>query len=294
MLADSSSSHDAAPSLDHETLRRELSALRLGTPLLYFAELDSTNSHATELARNGAAEGTLVLADFQSAGRGRIGRAWKGLPAQQLALSLVLRPRFPAHFLMMASALAVAEAVEVVTGLQPRSYRDAREHGAVAAPAQSGAAPVNEIGIKWPNDVQVGGRKVSGILIETSDDFAVLGIGINVNGTLAGDAELAARAMTLEQAMGFPLSREALLVALLRRLDALYGELQAGGESARGALRQQWGARLVTLGTRVTVQQAGRELVGRAEDVNEDGALLVRDGDGVQRLVTWGDVHSAG
>src|SRR5690242_21469608 len=144
--------------LDHARLRTAISGLRLGHPLIYFPALDSTNSHAAELARAGAAEGTLVTTDDQTAGRGRIGRAWKSLPGQQLALSLVLRPAFPPHFLVMASALAVAAAIETVAGLTPA--------------------------IKWPNDVLVDGRKVCGILIETSPGAAILGIGLNVNGSL--------------------------------------------------------------------------------------------------------------
>ncbi|HKS69062.1 MAG TPA: biotin--[acetyl-CoA-carboxylase] ligase, partial [Ktedonobacterales bacterium] len=146
--------------------------------------------------------------------------------------------------------------------------------------------------IKWPNDVLIAGRKVCGILIETSEGFAVLGIGINVNGTLSADAELAAQATTLAEAVGRSLSREALLVALLRRLDALYAELQTGGEAVRADVRARWRARLETLGRLVRIQQGEQAVEGVAEDVNGDGALLLREPQGTLRTVTWGDVSS--
>ena len=256
----------AGKPLDHALLRAAFAGLRLGHPLIYFPALDSTHSHAAELARTGAAEGTLVTTDDQTAGRGRIGRAWKSLPGHQLALSLVLRPSFPPHFLVMASALAVAGAIETVAGLAPA--------------------------IKWPNDVLVDGRKVCGILIETSPGVAILGIGLNVNGSLAGDAELASRATTLAEAAGHQLAREDLAIALIRHLDTLYASLASGGTTARERVRDAWRKRLVTLGRRVSIRQSGAEITGTAEDVDAGGALLLRRDDGALQTITWGDVSS--
>jgi BirA family transcriptional regulator, biotin operon repressor / biotin---[acetyl-CoA-carboxylase] ligase len=261
-----STANDPYLPLDVAAISAAVRDLRLGHPLVYFPAIASTNTHAFELARDGAAEGTLVTTDDQTAGRGRIGRVWKSLPGQQLALSLVLQPEFPPHFLVMASALAVAGSIEETTGLAA--------------------------GIKWPNDVQIEGRKVCGILIETSADFAVVGIGLNVNGSLDGDAELAARATTLAEAAGHPIAREALAAALLRRLDALYAELQTGGEAAQRRLRAEWRSRLVTIGRRVTLRQGQHEVSGLAEDVNADGGLLLRHDDGTLQTVTWGDVDA--
>jgi BirA family biotin operon repressor/biotin-[acetyl-CoA-carboxylase] ligase len=138
--------------------------------------------------------------------------------------------------------------------------------------------------------VLIAGRKVCGMLIETSAEFAVLGIGINVNGTFADDAELAARALTLADATGHTISRESVLVALLRRLDAFYAELQAGDETARYEMRARWRARLETLGRPIRIQQGEQILEGMAEDVDADGALLLRGADGMLRTVTWGEV----
>ncbi|HLZ24836.1 MAG TPA: biotin--[acetyl-CoA-carboxylase] ligase [Ktedonobacterales bacterium] len=253
--------------LDVDLLQASLAGMRLGNPLIYFPTIPSTNSHAAGLAREGAIEGTLVTTDDQTAGRGRVGRPWKALPGQMLALSLVLRPTFPPHYLVMAAALAVAEAIEQVTNLRP--------------------------GIKWPNDVLVGERKVCGILIEVSDGVAILGIGLNVNGSFAHDPDLAARAITLEQAAGHQVSRESLLRELLRRLESLYGLLQAAGnEEAQNTVRNRWRARLSMLGQRVTVRQDPGALAGVAEDVTAEGALLVRLDDGTRRTISWGDVES--
>jgi BirA family transcriptional regulator, biotin operon repressor / biotin---[acetyl-CoA-carboxylase] ligase len=269
-MSDASTERDAHArqmrTLDVDMLRAALRDRRLGNPLIYFPALGSTNSTAADLARDGAVEGTLVTTDDQQSGRGRIGRSWRSLPGQQLALSLVLRPTFPPHFLVMASALAVAETIERVAGLAT--------------------------GIKWPNDVQVDGRKVCGILIETSSDFAILGIGLNVNGSLADDTELAARATTLAEALGRPLSREALAVELLHRLDDLYTVLLTRGEEGRRGLRDAWRQRLVTLGRQVSLLQGERRVTGIAEDVDADGVLLLRRDDGVLQPVTWGDVES--
>lgn len=251
--------------LDIPALERALTGLSLGHPLVYVPTLGSTNTRAVELARAGAPEGALVLTDHQTAGRGRQGRVWTPLPGRQLTLSLVLRPPFPPHWLVMASALALTRAIEAATGLHPE--------------------------IKWPNDVLIGGRKVSGILIESSDAYAVLGIGLNVNGTLADHPELAARAATLADALGHTLSRETLAVDLLRHLDALYADLRRRGEPAQRDLRDAWRARLGTLGRRVVIRQGEQAVEGLAEDVSADGALLVRDDAVGQRLITWGDVE---
>ena len=254
-----------ATTLDVDTIRQGIVGLRLGRRLIYLPAVGSTNTYAMELARGGASEGVVITTDDQTAGRGRIGRAWKSLPGEQLILSLLLRPSFPPHFLVMASALAVAGAVEEVTGLRAD--------------------------IKWPNDVLLRQRKICGILIETSDGFAVLGMGLNVNGSLADDADLGLRASTLADEAGHSVSREAVAIALLRRLDSAYTALQDGGVDARQTLRDEWRARLVTLGPRVVIRQQAAEVTGIADDVDADGGLILRRDNGVRELITWGDIE---
>lgn len=246
-------------------LERALAGTTLGHPLLYFRDIGSTNTEAVALARTGTAEGTLLLTDHQTAGRGRIGRVWQSLPGQQLQFSLILHPTFPPHFLVMASALAVVEAIRVETGL--------------------------DAAIKWPNDVLIGGRKVAGILIEASGGAVVLGIGVNVNSTLAGWPELAARATTLADATGSQVIREALAAAILTRLDASYADLQQRGEVAQQAIRAAWRGQLETLGRAVVIHQNGGEVRGVAEDVDAGGELIVREANGTRQIITWGDVE---
>ena len=264
-LDGSASAHTTEP-LDVARLTHALSFQRLGHTIQYFPALPSTSTYATELARAGAPEGTLVTTDDQTAGRGRIGRVWKSLPGQQLSLSLILKPRFPVHFLVMASAVAVRDAIATVTGLRAS--------------------------IKWPNDVLVGPRKVCGVLIEVVEGTAILGLGINVNGSMANDPDLATRATTLEQVVGHRVSREDVALAVLQRLDRHYADLQTGGHEAQAALRDAWRAHLDTLGAAVTIQQNDEQVRGTAENITPDGALLLRLSDGTLRTITWGDVSS--
>jgi BirA family transcriptional regulator, biotin operon repressor / biotin---[acetyl-CoA-carboxylase] ligase len=259
-------SHDAPLRIDE--LRHGLRGLTLGNPLIYLPAVESTNTYAKALASAGAAEGALITTDHQTAGRGRVGRVWKPLPNQQLILSFILRPTFPAHYLVMASALATAEAIEATTPLRAQ--------------------------IKWPNDVLIEGRKVCGILIETSDGVAILGMGLNVNGSFASDSELAARATTLAAEAGAPIPREPLAIVLVSRLDALYHQLSTGGDAAPRALRDRWRDRLITLGRHVTIRQSSHQpdvFEGIAEDVDGGGALLLRRGDGGLITITWGDIE---
>lgn len=250
--------------LDIAAIEAGLAALALGHPLVYLPSVDSTNTAAQELARAGTPDGTVVLAEVQMAGRGRLGRAWKSLPGQQLALSIVLHPRVPPHFLVMASALSVAGAIETVTALRP--------------------------GIKWPNDVLLDGRKLCGILIETSADYAIVGIGLNINGSVAGEPTLAGRAITLAEVLGHEVSREALALDVLRRLGDHYTRLNADPH-AQADLREQWRDQLVTLGHEVTIAQGTQRVTGIAEDVDASGALLVRATDGSAHTIVWGDVE---
>jgi len=255
---------DETTALDSDLIAHALGGSPLPFRLLYFPALDSTNTYAMRLPPDEALEGLVIITDHQTAGRGRVGRAWEGFARQQLTFSLILRPPFAANWLMMASALAVHKAITGVTGL-------------AAA-------------IKWPNDVLIGGKKVCGILIETSGAIAVIGIGVNVNGSLAHVPELAARATTLEDEAGRPLSREALAAALLLALAEHYDAMRSHGDAGREAVRLAWRDRLNTLGADVCIDQGQTQVTGWAEDVAEDGELIVRRDDGERVLISWGDV----
>jgi BirA family biotin operon repressor/biotin-[acetyl-CoA-carboxylase] ligase len=258
---------DPTAALDLGLIEHALTASLLPFNLRYFPTLDSTNTYAMQLASGAAQEGLVIITDHQFAGRGRMGRAWEGFPRRQLTFTIVLAPPFPAYWLMMASALSVQEAIGAVTGL-------------TAA-------------IKWPNDVLVGGKKVCGILIETSGDVAVVGVGVNVNGSLAQRLELAERATTLQDETGVLLSREALAAEILLTFARHYAAMRACGAAGRAAVRAAWRERLMTLGRDVRVAQGATHVSGWAEDVESDGALVVRQPNGERTIIRWGDVEIA-
>lgn len=245
---------------------------RWGVPrLLLFDRVGSTNDIASALARDGAAAGTTVLAEEQSAGRGRHGRRWHAPAGRALLLSTILRPR-PATApgtLPLRAGIAVARAIESCTGAR--------------------------CGIEWPNDVLVDGRKVAGILCEASlggDDggFVVVGIGINVALEEADfpDGEVRRRATSLWLATGRPVDRGRLAGAVLR-------ELMTGPGHDAGQLRGDVAAELArrdTLRGRVVVEPDGRRL-GVGDGVDPDGALRLRQPDGSVRRLTAGSVRGA-
>jgi BirA family biotin operon repressor/biotin-[acetyl-CoA-carboxylase] ligase len=232
-------------------------------PLEVAARLETTMARAAELAAAGAPEGATVVADEQTEGRGRLGRAWQAPPGSSLLVSVVLRPALPpeAAWLVVAVAgTALAEAaVEVAPG------------------------PL-DAGLKWPNDLELGGRKAAGLLAEARPDLGVvlLGMGVNV-GQAAADLPpgLAGRATSLALAAGAPVDRAALLGAWGGRFAAGYRRLAAGGT---GAALAAYRARLRTLGRRVRAERVGAApLVGTAVDLSGLGGLVVRT-DGGRRV----------
>jgi BirA family biotin operon repressor/biotin-[acetyl-CoA-carboxylase] ligase len=227
-------------------------------------EVESTQAVAAGLARAGAPEGTVVTARHQTAGRGRRGRAWWDAPGQSLLVSVLLRPPRPAAQapqLSLVAGVAVAEALEQAASVAAR--------------------------LRWPNDVLVDGRKIAGILLDAASsggaglDHAILGIGINVAQRSLPEG-LERRATSLRLATGATPDPGILLQRLLGCLDRRYREwLDRGFEAARAL----WRARAATLGETVTVPD-GRS--GTAEDLDADGALLVRTADGaLSRVLVW-------
>ncbi len=258
--------------LSLEAIRAGLKTALVGHNLVYLPETASTNDVARRLAEEGAPEGTLVVTDHQTAGRGRLARRWEAPPGCCLLMSLLFRPALAAHQvqrLTMVCGLAVADAIAAETGLA--------------------------VGLKWPNDVVLGGAKVAGILTEIGlsgprVDHVAVGMGLNVNldpAQLGGS--LLMPATSLSQAAGRAVARLPLLWAYVEAVERRYLALQAGHSP-----HDEWVARLVTLGEAVTVSGAGQALRGVAEGVNADGALLVRLDDGRRETVLAGDVTLRG
>ncbi|MFH0917687.1 MAG: biotin--[acetyl-CoA-carboxylase] ligase [Candidatus Omnitrophota bacterium] len=245
---------------------RNLNTKFVGKKIHYFDYLASTMDLAMQLGMQEAASGTLVLAESQTKGRGRLGRGWLSPKYKGIYLSLILRPKIlPAAcpVLTLMSAVSICEAVKEVVGL--------------------------DVQIKWPNDVLIHNKKVAGILTEMNAEmdkvnFVVIGIGLNVNND---KKSLIAGATSLKQEQGQEISRVVLLQVLLRRIENNYLLL---GDQGPQAIINKWRNFTLTLGTRVKVDYQNKHLEGQAMDVDADGALLIRKDSGLMQKVSSGDV----
>jgi len=249
-------------------VKQELRATTIGREIIHHAETGSTNTLAMDLAQKGAADGTVVIAEIQTGGRGRMGRTWAS-PRGNLYLSVILRPAVPVYkapLITLTGAVAVATAV--------------REHLGVPA------------GIKWPNDILVDGRKVAGLLTEMSAEpdrirHIVLGIGVNVNMDMRElPPDVRRTATTLAAATGGCVDRTSFAKALLASLDRWYQCFLKNDADVVEA----WKGLNVTLGSRVAVSGGGTMLEGLACGVDAEGRLILELDDGTLRQVAAGDV----
>lgn len=253
--------------LTEEYIQSVLTTRQLGRPTRYYAAVGSTMDEARRLADTGTAEGLVVLADEQTAGRGRLDRRWWAPPGDALLFTLLLRPRLPARQaqrLTMICSLAVCDALAEVGGVQAQ--------------------------VKWPNDVLVGERKICGILTELDlhgemVNYALVGIGINVNVDFAAAPPLMAPATSVLAETGRRVSRLALLATLLSGIETRYEGLGTGA-----SYHGEWAARMATLGQAVQASDGQQVIVGTAVGVDEDGALLIQTADGTLQRVLAGDV----
>lgn len=251
-------------------VRAGLRTKRFGQQAHFFETTGSTQDACRALADAGAPEGTLVVAETQSAPRGRLGRAYV-TPPGGLWFSLLLRPeRAPEEIILLSlvAAVAVHGAVQEGTGLRPT--------------------------VRWPNDLLLDGRKIAGILIELQSEqdalrYVILGVGLNVN-VRAEDfpAGLRPIATSLLEALGHEVPRVALLQRLLERLEAQYDRYLAEGPEP---VLEAWLRLPNILGQRVTVYAPGETWSGRATGLDHEGALLVQADDGGMRRVLAGDVR---
>ncbi|TDD79144.1 biotin--[acetyl-CoA-carboxylase] ligase [Actinomadura darangshiensis] len=241
-------------------------------------ETGSTNADLAARAREGAPEGTVLVTELQTAGRGRLGRTWTAPPRSGLALSVLLRPRVPVELLGWAPLLtgvAVATAVRRMTAWSQTGDGFLGEPADVAVDAR----------LKWPNDVLAGDRKLAGILVEKVDDALIAGIGLNVS---LREDELPVPAATSLAIEGAPLTdRAPLLRAILREFATWYREWTAlAGDPEASGLRTAYKDLCATLGRQVNVELPGGErLAGTARDVDGAGRLAVGE-----RAVSAGDV----
>ncbi|MFI5303908.1 MAG: biotin--[acetyl-CoA-carboxylase] ligase [Nitrospiria bacterium] len=251
-----------------ELILQSLRTQYIGKEIIYFESTDSTNIRASLLGEKGCENGTLVVSETQTNGKGRLGREWFSPQHSNLYFSILLRPSISTQILgwiSLASGVALSKGINSYTGLESR--------------------------VKWPNDILVKGKKIGGILIETHIEGSrlshlVLGVGINVNMTHFPKA-IATLATSIKKELGHPIQREPLMVHLIegieRQLEALY---HTGPES----LADEWKLLSDTIGQEVSVTIGEKAIQGRAIDIDPYGALILKKSDGETTRILAGDV----
>lgn len=255
-----------------EEISVQLNTAIIGKRLVNLALTASTNAEAFRLAEDGAVEGTVVTADEQNKGKGRLGRIWSSPLGANLYCSVILRPQikpFEAPQLTFLSAVAVARAIEQASGLKPE--------------------------IKWPNDVLIDGKKVAGLLNEMSAEtdginFVILGIGVNLNMTadqFPDDLRHPATSLFIEE--GVKVGRARFTALLLNELDRLYAGFLDHGFAQ---VRREWQERCNAGGREVSVSNHGcADIRGKFAGIDSDGAMLVQCPDGTIERILSGDVR---
>lgn len=253
-------------------IREYMNTKWMGKNIIYLPVTDSTNTQAKRLGEEGAEHGTLVVTQCQTAGRGRRGRSWES-PEGNIYFTFILRPDVEvsrASMITLVSALALAKAIEKVTGLNTQ--------------------------IKWPNDVVANGKKLCGILTESSTDleyinYVVVGIGINVNQASFPD-ELTDKASSLLLELGRSVNRGAVLGEFLNRFEAYY-EIFIETEDMSGLI-DTYNELLVNCGREVKIIEKDRERILKAIGIDENGGLIVENPEGTRESIISGEVSVRG
>jgi BirA family biotin operon repressor/biotin-[acetyl-CoA-carboxylase] ligase len=252
-----------------ELLKKRLAHSLFSSPIHYYPSIDSTNAVAKGLTAQGAPEGTLVITEEQTIGRGRRGRAWISPAGTNLLFSVLLRPPIEGErvfVLNMVLALAGVRAVQKISAVKSM--------------------------IKWPNDLYVGQRKLAGVLTEFAVrgkqvDWAVLGMGINVGWHPEMLEEGGVPATSLLGETGQRVSRNELLMEILTEFEGLYREVVAG---SMNTLYEEWNRNCLVLGKTVVVASEKERIEGKALRIDDRGALIVEDAEGNQRRIITDDV----
>jgi len=247
---------------------RELQTKFIGRKIFHYWKVNSTQKVAKELAMKGAEEGTLVVAETQGAGKGRRNRSWYS-PKGGIYLSVIMRPEMsPSRASLMAllTGVAAAKTIREIYGLKAE--------------------------LKWPNDIQIGDRKIGGVLIELAAEaelinWLIIGIGLNANIKKASlPREFRATTTSLEEECGREISRVNFVRKFLERIEQLYLIFKRRGEAP---ILEEWKSMTNTLGAWVRVED-GEAIEGKAVDVDRDGALVVKLADGTTKRIVAGDV----
>lgn len=247
---------------------------KIGRKLIHFDEIDSTNNYAKKIGNEGCEHGTVIIAERQTGGRGRIGREWKSYNNQGLWFSVILRPDMEpeqVQIITLAASVAVVEGINKYPGIV--------------------------CGIKWPNDIITGSSKLAGILTELSAEpghtnYVVVGIGINVNQEADDfDGEIKNKARSLRMLTGEKISRVKLLESILESFEEIY-QLMLEGNTRE--IISRWSSCSVTLGREVKIVSRNIEYIGIAQAIAPDGKLIVKCNDGSLREISAGEVQVRG
>lgn len=259
--------------LSKEEIESQMQTDCFGKHVVYYEETDSTNTRVKQLAEQGAQQGTLVVADRQSAGKGRRGRGWESPKGENIYMSLLLRPKIePSKAPMLTLVMAYSVALAI------------REQEEL------------EVGIKWPNDLVVGTKKICGILTEMNAEidyinYVVIGVGINVN-VKKFPEELSEKATSLFNEQGKEVRRAVLMAKIMQLFEENYERFLK--EQNLAFLQEAYNQLLVSRGREVTVLEPGHEYPAHAIGINETGELLVRKEDGKEEAVFAGEVSVRG
>jgi BirA family biotin operon repressor/biotin-[acetyl-CoA-carboxylase] ligase len=254
-----------------EELLSGLDTQVFGQKIYTYNSIDSTNSCAKVIANNGAKEGAIVIAEYQTEGRGRQGRTWQSEPGLNLLFSLVIRPSLEINsvgLLPFFAAAGVAIAVEGYLGIRCEC--------------------------KWPNDVLLNGKKFCGILMESSFqnnmlDYAVIGIGLNVNQKKFGP-DIGKKATSLGVELKRDLDRKTIFQLVIRSLESIYADVRSG--KFENVLKE-WKARASIFGREIVLIQAGNKIEGKAVSLMEDGGLVILTSEG-NKVFYSGDIDVTG
>lgn len=250
-------------------IKKNLKTKIFGKKIYSYRRVGSTNGVGFRLAEIGSEEGILIVADEQSKGKGRLGRSWYSPPRLGLWMSLLLRPDIPpfkAPGLSICAGLALAQAIKETTGIEAK--------------------------IKWPNDCLIDGKKVGGILLELSAEldrinFVIVGIGVNVNHSVKDfPKNLAQIATSMKIELGKDISRLALLTSFLEKFEGIYLDFKKNGLSPQREMIKSYSS---LLGKKVTVKFGKAKIEGMAEDIDDNGSLVIKTKKG-ERVVTAGEV----
>ncbi|MFH2138587.1 MAG: biotin--[acetyl-CoA-carboxylase] ligase [Candidatus Omnitrophota bacterium] len=251
-----------------DEIKYKLKTNKFGKKIIAYASITSTNDAAYTLAEQGAAEGTLVVAEQQTKGKGRMGRTWNSPHGEGIYGSLILRPEITpdeAGKITLMASVSIAQTIRQLTGLEAE--------------------------IKWPNDILIGKDKICGILTEMSAEpdmvkFIILGFGINVN---TDKRKLPPHATSISLKLARDIRRVDFLKELLQGMESHYEKIK---KKRFGLIIDEWRNLSSTLGKRIKVKWRGAMIEGQALDVDERGALIVRDDVGFLHHILSGDVRT--